>query len=90
MFGFLNLLLAVGFLRSGMEEAEVTRILVEGDPGAVQADDSGITWRNQRLDLKQLSDARRLGMNSFGSCSFTEPLSDLEALHLLGSGVRQA
>jgi hypothetical protein len=90
MFGFLNLFLAVGFLRAGLEEAEVARVLQEGEPQAIQAGESGISWRSHHLDLKSLSDARRLGMNSFGSCSFTEPLSDLEALHLLGSGVRQA
>jgi hypothetical protein len=90
MFGFLNLFLAVAFLHSGMEEAEVTRLLEEGDPHAFQADDSGITWRNRRLDLKALSDARRLGMISFGSCSFTEPIADLESLHLLPPGVLQA
>jgi hypothetical protein len=90
MFGFLNLLLAVAFLRSGMEEAEVVRVLEEGEPDAVQADGTGITWRRRHLDLKALGDARRLGMISFGSCSFTDPLGDLEALHLLGSGVRQA
>jgi hypothetical protein len=90
MFGFLNLLLAVAFLRSGMEEAEVARVLEEEEPDAFQADDSGISWRNRRLDLRAVSDARRLGMVAFGSCSFTEPIADLEALHLLGSGVRQA
>jgi hypothetical protein len=90
MFGFLNLLLAVAFLRSGMGEAEVVRVLEEGEPDAVQADDSRITWRNHHLDLKVLSDTRRRGVISFGSCSFTEPLGDLEALPLLGSGVRQA
>ena len=89
MFGFLNLMLAVAFLRSGLEEAEVARVLEEGEPDAIQADDGGISWRNRHLDLKALSDARRFGMISFGSCSFTEPLGDLEALHLLGSGVRQ-
>jgi hypothetical protein len=73
-----------------MEEAEVARVLEEGEPDAVQADDSGITWRSRHLDLKALGDARRFGMISFGSCSFTDPLGDLEALHLLGSGVRQA
>jgi hypothetical protein len=90
MFGFLNLLLAVAFLRSGMEEPEVARVLEEGKPQAFQADDSEITWRNRRLDLKALSDARQLGMISFGSCSFTEPIADLESLHLLAPGVPQA
>jgi len=90
MFGFLNLLLAVAFLRSGMKDPEVAQVLEEGEPDGFQADDSGITWRKLFLDLKALGDMRRLGMISFGSCSFTEPLSDLEALHLLPLQVRQA
>jgi hypothetical protein len=90
MFGFLNLMLAVASLRSGMGEAEVGRLLEEGDPAAFQADDSGISWRGRRLNLEALSDARRLGMISFGSCSFTEPIADLESLHLLAPGVPQA
>ncbi len=89
MFGFLNLMLAVAFIRSGMEEAEVARVLEEGEAGAFQADESGMSWRNHRLDLKALSDARRLGMIAFGSCSFTEPIADLESLHLLAPGASQ-
>ena len=83
MFGFLNLLLAVAFLQAGMEQTEVAGVLEEGDPGAFQVDDSGISWRGNRLSSTALSAARRLGMNSFGSCSFTEPLADLAALQLL-------
>jgi hypothetical protein len=90
MFGFLNLMLAVAFLRSGMDQAEVGQLLEESEPDALQADDSGISWRNRRLDLKALSDGRRLGMISFGSCSFTEPIADLKSLHLLEPGVPQA
>jgi hypothetical protein len=90
MFGFLNLLLAVAFLRAGLEVAEVGRLLEEGEPDVLQADESGISWRNGRLDLKALSDARRLGMISFGSCSFTEPIAELESLHLLAPGISQA
>jgi hypothetical protein len=90
MFGFLNLLLAVAFLRSGMEEALVTQVLEEGDPHAFHADDTGICWRNHHLGLEMLSDARLLGMTSFGSCSFTEPISDLEDLNLLPRPVQQA
>jgi hypothetical protein len=89
MFGFLNLLLATAFLRSGMEEAEVVHLLEEGRPEAFQADASGFSWRNRRLELKSLSDARRHGMISFGSCSFTEPIADLESLQFLAPGVPQ-
>jgi hypothetical protein len=83
MFGFLNLLLAVAFLQSGMAATEVARVLEEGGPSAFEVDDSGISWRRNRLDSEALNAARRLGMNSFGSCSFSEPLADLAALRLL-------
>jgi hypothetical protein len=87
MFGFLNLMLAVAFLRSGMNEPDVLRVLDEDDPSAFQADDSGISWRGARLDIKALSETRRLGIVSFGSCSFTEPIDDLQSLHLLAAPV---
>jgi len=90
MFGFLNLFLATAFLRAGMEEADAARLLEEGSPEAFQIDDAGITWTSHRLDLDALRDARRFGVVSFGSCSFTEPIGDLEALHLLGPRARQA
>ena len=90
MFGFLNLFLATAFLRAGMEEADAARLLEEGSPEAFQIDDTGIAWTSHRLDLDALRDARHFGVVSFGSCSFTEPIGDLEALHLLGSGARQA
>ena len=61
MFGFLNLMLAVAFLRAGMDDAEVTRVLEEGDPEAIQADDAGITWRGRRLDLAALARCQAAG-----------------------------
>ena len=90
MFGFLNLFLATAFLLAGMAEIDVARVLEEGAPEAFQIDDGGATWKGHRIDLKALGDARRVGIVSFGSCSFTEPIGDLEALHLLDPGVRQA
>jgi hypothetical protein len=70
-----------------MNESDVLRVLEEDDPSAFQTDDSGISWRSTRLDIKALSDARALGMVSFGSCSFTEPIEDLQSLHLLAAPV---
>ncbi|MEO8088908.1 MAG: hypothetical protein ABI703_01275 [Gemmatimonadales bacterium] len=89
MFGFLNLFLATAFLRVGMEEAEAARLLEEGSPESLDFDETGVAWKGHRLDLKALHDARQSGVVSFGSCSFTEPIGDLEAMHLLGSGARQ-
>jgi hypothetical protein len=89
MFGFLNLFLTVAFLRGGMNEPEAAGVLEERSPDAFETDDSGISWRGRRLDLAALENAR-LGLTSFGSCSFTEPISELESLHLLGSRAQQA
>ena len=90
MFGFLNLMLAVAFMRAGLDDTEAARVLEEGDPEAIHADSAGISWRSRRLELADLSAARRQAMVSFGSCSFTEPIEDLEALGLLAPGVAQA
>lgn len=90
MFGFLNLFLTTAFLRAGMEKADAARLLEEGSPEALQIDEGGIAWKSHRLDLDGLRDGRRFGVVSFGSCSFAEPIDDLEALHLLGPGARQA
>lgn len=89
MFGFLNLFLATAFLRAGMEETDAAQLLEEGSPEALQFDDAGVTWRGHRVSLNELREARRLGVVSFGSCSFTEPIGDLEAIHLLGSAAQQ-
>ncbi|MEA2725043.1 MAG: hypothetical protein QOH59_2814 [Gemmatimonadales bacterium] len=90
MFGFLNLFLATAFLRAGMGEAEATLVLEESSVEAFQIDRRSIGWKSHRLDLDELHDARRLGIVSFGSCSFTEPIEDLEALQLLDSEARPA
>jgi hypothetical protein len=90
MFGFLNLLLATAVLRAGLDQTEAMGLLEEKSPEAFQVDEGGIGWRGRRLDLKTLEDARRDGMISFGSCSFTEPIADLEALHLLQPEAQRA
>ena len=90
MFGFLNLLLATAFLRAGMEKTDTARLLEERSPEAFQVDENGISWKGRRLDVEALGKARKEGLISFGSCSFTEPLSDLAALNLLPRRVPQA
>jgi hypothetical protein len=89
MFGFLNLFLATALARSGMAERDLCRILEEGSPAALRVDDGAITWRGQRLDRDALGRAREL-MVSFGSCSFTEPIDELQSLHWLEPKVHQA
>lgn len=83
MFGFLNVLLATAFLRAGMHDRDASQLLEERSPDAFQFDRDGIGWSSYRLDVEALRLTRQVGMISFGSCSFTDPLSDLGTLHLL-------
>jgi hypothetical protein len=90
MFGFLNLFLAAGFLQSGMDDRQAERVLEERSVDAFQLEDDAVHWRQYSLSLDQLEQSRRQGLVSFGSCSFTEPLEELQALHLLDSRVSPA
>ena len=90
MFGFLNVLLAAAFLGTGMDDAEAALLLEESSPAAFRFDERGIGWRGHLLDRRALQSSRQEGMISFGSCSFTEPIGDLEALNLLDTRVPQA
>jgi hypothetical protein len=90
MFGFLNLLLAAAFVREGMPDTDATRLLEEGSVDAIQANNDGISWLGNRLSCTSLSHSRRDGMISFGSCSFTEPIGELESLGLLSTKAQRA
>jgi hypothetical protein len=83
MFGFLNLFLANALAAAGADDRETGLLLEERDRGAFRFDNDGVEWRNRRLDLEGIRRTRESGMVSFGSCSFTEPISDLESLGLL-------
>jgi hypothetical protein len=90
MFGFLNVLLAAAFMRNGMVAAEAVGVLEEASPAALEANDRGVAWRGHPLTTDALRSAREDTIASFGSCSFTEPIEDLLALHLLEPRVQQA
>lgn len=84
MHGFLNMFLMTGFARESYK-ADVLEELMEEEFGEVfQFDEQGVTWRGENfLSNWQLERLRRLGIHSFGSCSFEEPVEDLRALGLL-------
>jgi hypothetical protein len=70
--GFVNLLAAAVF---GDEE----RALSDDDADAFSLDDA-FGWRDRRASAEACADVRRSLFVSIGSCSFTEPVEDLEAL----------
>lgn len=83
MNGFLNVMLAMAFARFDLSQAEVQELLAESSPTAFVFDEQGVQWRRHRLTLEQVSLARRQIGQAFGSCSFAEPVAELQALKLL-------
>jgi hypothetical protein len=79
MHGFLNLLCAAAAIRSGASTKDAERILGEQDPAAFHATPEAIGIHELRWTAEQLREMRQF-FTGFGSCSFTEPIQDLEAL----------
>lgn len=84
MHGFLNMFLMTGFARESFKPDSLEELMEEEFGEVFQFDENGVTWRGENfLSNWQLERLRRLGIQSFGSCSFEEPVEDLKALGLL-------
>jgi hypothetical protein len=83
MFGFLNIFLTAALLRGGAPAEDVAPLLEERDPRAIAVSTDAITWRGHRITTDALAAARAAFAGSFGSCSFEEPVTDLQSLQLL-------
>lgn len=80
MHGFINVLLASAFAYHGDDDIEP--ILLETDPSAFRFDERA-HFKDRSLSEEQIRTARRDFVHSIGSCSFEEPVADLETLGLL-------
>ena len=80
MHGFVNVFLAGSIAFFGADESAIARTLKEEDPAAFRADDEVIRWHDNMLTSDQLEQVRNEFAISFGSCSFTEPVTDLKAM----------
>ncbi len=83
MHGFFNLFLAAAFLRQNMKNNFVHQLFQDFDHTSFKFDDDGAEWRGNRVDLQQLKLTRERNAVSFGSCSFLEPVEDLQQLGFL-------
>ncbi|MBA3440984.1 MAG: hypothetical protein H0T92_14055 [Pyrinomonadaceae bacterium] len=83
MHGFLNVFLAAAFLRNGMNMDQAARLLEEHDAQNIRFGADGVAWRDHRLSVDQLREARAKLACSFGSCSFEEPIQELQMINLL-------
>lgn len=83
MHGFLNVFLAAALVdRGDCPESTLQAVLEETDPAAFRIESDAVAWRDQRLEADALSTARARFARSFGSCSFAEPVRDLQHLGL--------
>lgn len=83
MFGFLNIFAAAALCASGSADAIVIGALEETDPREFGFDDDGLSWRGNVVLHEQLDAVRQNVAVSFGSCSFTEPVAEAKALHII-------
>jgi len=83
MHGFLNVFGAAAFARGGMPAGEIEAVLRETTPAAFALDDAGLAWRDRRVTTDEIALTRRDFAISFGSCSFAEPVAELEAMGVI-------
>ncbi len=84
MHGFLNMLMMTGFARESYRVSMLEEVMEEEFEEVFQFSELGVKWREEHfLSNSQLDLLRRRGMLSFGSCSFDEPIADLQGLGLL-------
>lgn len=80
LHGFVNLLLAAALAFYGADDAALRRTLAEEDAAAFALDGDLIRWHDHTMTADQLEPVRRDFAISFGSCSFAEPVTDLQAM----------
>lgn len=84
MHGFLNLFLMNGFARAGYRRSLLEDVMEEEFEEVFEFSDAEIKWRTEyTLSLHQIDGIRDNGIQSFGSCSFDEPVADLRSLGIL-------
>jgi hypothetical protein len=83
MYGFLNLFIAAALMSQGLEDGDAVALLAEASADAFRFSDESLEWRGLTISVSELARVRREVATSFGSCSFREPVADLQALALL-------
>jgi hypothetical protein len=84
MHGFLNVFVAAALVARGhLDDLTLLAILEETDASAFRVEGETIAWRDHAFALADLAAARSGFARSFGSCSFAEPVQDLQHLGML-------
>jgi hypothetical protein len=82
MHGFLNAFVAAALIAEGdIDDHTLRSVLRESDPRAFALGvDGSVRWRAHHLDPGAVRRARARFARSFGSCSFDDPVHDLQKL----------
>ncbi len=83
MHGFLNVFLAAEMARRGYANMLIERVLGEEDPRAFRFQGEEVQWRDAKFYMTEIVTLRANFAIAFGSCSFEEPIADLQSLGLL-------
>jgi hypothetical protein len=83
MHGFLNVFVAAEMARRGYATLLVEQVLSEEDPRAFRFQGETLQWKDAKFNARELAGMRANLAIAFGSCSFEEPVADLQALGLL-------
>jgi hypothetical protein len=84
MHGFLNLIMAAAFARTGrLDQQQLVTLLEEANPIEFQFDEQLASWRGVWVSREEIEEMRKESFRAFGSCSFIEPVEDLQSLGYL-------
>jgi hypothetical protein len=83
MHGFLNVFLSAAYLRQDVNNSFVHKLMNEMDTQNLVIGEEEISWDGHKLEADLLNLTRQRNAISFGSCSFSEPIEDLQHLNLL-------
>lgn len=82
--GFINVLGAAVLADvHRLDESQTQAILDDSDPEHFRFSDDALAWREWSVTTDQIGVARQRSLQSFGSCSFDDPRTDLRTLGLL-------
>ncbi|MEY2988868.1 MAG: hypothetical protein RJB13_2389 [Pseudomonadota bacterium] len=84
LFGFLNVFsAAVLGWKYSLSETEISLLLQEKSLAHFAFTSEAITWKNYTASVAEIQNIRNIGLKSFGSCSFYEPIEELKKLGLV-------
>ena len=83
MFGFLDLAFVAALLRARRIDTAEAAVLLRGSADGVVPESGGVRWQGHAISTAEMSALRREHFLSFGSCSFEEPVADLQRIGLL-------